>query len=116
MNTIIDIIALRLRNRRKALGLTQEQLAERAGVHPTYIGQVERGEKNITVKKLCAICEALDYPLAALFEAVPAKTTDAAGIPSQCGGLIAQRPEAEQRALLDLLTTILAYKDLPEGD
>jgi len=39
---------------------------------------VERGGKNIMVKKLCAICEALDYSLAALFEAVPAKTTDAA--------------------------------------
>ena len=34
---------------RKALGLSQEQLADKAGVHRTYIGMIERAEKNVTL-------------------------------------------------------------------
>ena len=40
-------LGLRIRNYRKQKKLSQEQLAEMCGLHPTYIGQVERGEKNL---------------------------------------------------------------------
>ena len=40
---------LRVRTLRKTLGISQEELAERAGVHRTYIGMIERGEKNVTL-------------------------------------------------------------------
>ena len=42
----------RIRAERTAKKMTQEELAERAGLHPTYIGQVERGEKSLTVAAL----------------------------------------------------------------
>ena len=41
-------IGRKLRQFRQKKGYSQETLADRAGLHPTYIGQVERGEKNIT--------------------------------------------------------------------
>ncbi len=42
-----------------ALGLSQEELAERAGVHRTYIGMLEREEKNVTIYNIERIAEAL---------------------------------------------------------
>ncbi len=48
-----------LRKRRAELGLSQEELANRAGVHRTYIGMIERAEKNITLKNIEKISKAL---------------------------------------------------------
>lgn len=48
-----------VRMRRKALGLSQEQLAEKAKLHRTYIGMIERGEKNITLTNIEKIALAL---------------------------------------------------------
>lgn len=51
MSAMTKLIGLRIRNYRIQSGLNQEQLAELAGCHPTYIGQIERGEKNATIEK-----------------------------------------------------------------
>lgn len=48
------------------LGLSQEQLAERAGVHRTYVGMVERGEKNITLGNIEKFLVALEIGFLAL--------------------------------------------------
>jgi transcriptional regulator with XRE-family HTH domain len=50
------------------LGLSQERLGEVAGLHRTYIGAVERGEKNLTVLTLCRIANALKRPAAFFLE------------------------------------------------
>ena len=55
-------IGCKLRQFRQKKGYSQETLADRAGLHPTYIGQVERGEKNITVETLAKITTALGIP------------------------------------------------------
>ena len=47
---------------RVASGMTQEQLAEAAGLHPGYLGTVERGEKNISLLNMIALCQALAVP------------------------------------------------------
>lgn len=49
----------RVREERVKLGLSQEQLASRAGVHRTYIGMIERAEKNITLENIEKISKAL---------------------------------------------------------
>lgn len=49
----------RVRHRRRALGLSQEKLAERAGLHRTYMGAVERGERNLAVLNILRLAEAL---------------------------------------------------------
>ena len=49
----------RVREERGKQGLSQEQLAELAGVHRTYIGMIERAEKNITLENIEKIANAL---------------------------------------------------------
>ena len=56
----------KVRERRLELELSQEELAERAGVHRTYIGMIERAEKNITLENIEKIAKALEIPLGEL--------------------------------------------------
>lgn len=49
----------KVRNERIRLGLSQEELASRADVHRTYIGMIERAEKNITLENIVRIARAL---------------------------------------------------------
>lgn len=44
---------------RVAAGMTQEELADAVDLHPGYVGTVERGEKNISLLNIVAICQAL---------------------------------------------------------
>lgn len=52
-----------MRERRTALHLSQEDLAERAGVHRTYIGMIERAEKNITLENIEKFAKAFKSPV-----------------------------------------------------
>ncbi|MFX3637408.1 MAG: helix-turn-helix domain-containing protein [Candidatus Pristimantibacillus sp.] len=57
--TILKLLGQRIRDLRKALGLSQEELAEKAGCHFSYIGGIERAEKNISILNLEKIASAL---------------------------------------------------------
>lgn len=52
-----------VRKRRQALGLSQEEFAELADVHRTYVGMIERGEKNITLRNIAKFAKALKVPI-----------------------------------------------------
>lgn len=56
-----------VQSRRKELRLSQEKLAELAGLHRTYIGMIERAEKNITLINIEKIAKALNTPIKDLF-------------------------------------------------
>ncbi len=56
-----------VRDIRKSKNLSQEQLAEKAGLHRTYIGMIERGEKNLTLSNISKIAQALETPMSELF-------------------------------------------------
>lgn len=62
METIAARLGQVIRNRRTEAGLSQEQLAERSGLHWTYVSQVERGRRNISVDALVRIGEGLGVP------------------------------------------------------
>lgn len=49
----------RVRDRRKQLGISQEELADQCGLHRTYIGSIERGERNVALLNILKICRAL---------------------------------------------------------
>lgn len=57
----------KVRERRAELGLSQEGLASHAGVHRTYIGMIERAEKNITLENIQKIANALKIKLSDIF-------------------------------------------------
>src|SRR5688572_4411360 len=58
---------------RKEQGLSREALAERAGLHPNYVGAVERGEMNAGIENIEKIAKALRIPIYTLFLRVQAK-------------------------------------------
>jgi len=57
----------KVREERARLGLSQEELAGRAGVHRTYIGMIERAEENITLESIEKIAKALKINIADFF-------------------------------------------------
>jgi transcriptional regulator with XRE-family HTH domain len=57
----------RIRTLRRRQGLSQEELADRVGVHTTYLSAIERGERNPALENLHAIAQALGVTLAKLF-------------------------------------------------
>lgn len=61
------LIGERIRDKRKEKGLSQEEFAELANIHPTYIGQLERGEKSATIDSLEKVTGALEVTFEELF-------------------------------------------------
>jgi transcriptional regulator with XRE-family HTH domain len=62
-------IGMRIRSLRETKGVSQEGLAEKSGLHRTYIGGVERGLRNPSVKSLARMAKALGVGIVQLFEA-----------------------------------------------
>lgn len=56
---LVNVFASNVRNGRLARGWSQEELAEQAGVHRTYVGMLERAEKNVTIYNIERMAEAL---------------------------------------------------------
>lgn len=59
-----------VRQRRLSMGLSQEALAERADLHWTYIGGIERGERNVSLINIVRLARALDLTPARLLAGV----------------------------------------------
>ena len=110
MSDIAKILGQRIRNYRAAKGFSQEKLAELSGCHHTYVGQIERGEKNATIESIARISSALNVSLEKLFEKLGADDSSAAGVPLRCYELLASKTEAEQERLYRILLEIDSYK------
>jgi len=59
LQNVLRVVALNIRTLRKEMGLSQEGLAELTGLHRTYVGAVERAERNVTLSTLCSFAKAL---------------------------------------------------------
>ena len=59
-----------VRKERLKQKLSQEELADRAGLHRTYIGMVERAEKNVTLESIQKITKALGLKIADLLKTI----------------------------------------------
>jgi transcriptional regulator with XRE-family HTH domain len=66
MSHLIRTFARNLKRLRLAAGLSQEDLALRAGLHRTYVGSAERGERNVSLKAIERLAAALDVAPAEL--------------------------------------------------
>lgn len=102
MNQIAQTFGQRVRYHRKKKGFSQEKLAELCDLHPTYIGQLERGEKNATLETVMSICRGLEIAPARLFENLSAGE-DGGDYPSRAYDLFMRIPLEKQRALFELL-------------
>lgn len=111
MSDIAKILGQRIRGYRNAKGLSQEKLAELSGCHPTYIGQIERGEKNATIESIEKISSALDLSLSTLFEKLGGSAdTDVRNIPLECYEFLSTKTLLEQDRLYRILLEMDKYK------
>ncbi len=67
MNLIQKQFGDRVRQLRLARGLSQEVLAFKSGLHRTYVGGIERGERNLSLRNIVALAKALDVTCSELF-------------------------------------------------
>jgi len=65
---ILEIFGQNVQKYRKAKQISQEKLAEISGVHRTYVGMIERAEKNITLRNMEKIAKALNVKIKDLLE------------------------------------------------
>ncbi len=63
-------LAQRLRSERAARGLSQEELADLAGLHRTYVGSVERAERNVSIDNIEQLAGALGLDIAVLLSPI----------------------------------------------
>ena len=70
MNRIQNRFGRRVRRLRERAGLSQERFAEECGLHRTYIGAVERGERNISLVNIERIARALGITIQELFKEI----------------------------------------------
>ena len=66
-NNILANFGIKVREFRKLKGLSQEELANKADLHRTYIGMIERAEKNVTLINIEKIATALEINIKDLF-------------------------------------------------
>lgn len=102
MSTIAAIVGQRIRTYRQKTNMTQEELAEQAELHHTYIGQVERGEKNMTLSSLEKILDALNVSFSDFFEGLEPRNRES--IPSLCYEIICRREEKDQQRIYRILS------------
>jgi transcriptional regulator with XRE-family HTH domain len=67
----------RVRVRRQALGLSQEALAAQAGIHWTFLGQIERGQRNLNLHNLLKVAAGLGVDPGELVQNLHPPSTDA---------------------------------------
>ncbi len=109
MGELAKILGKRIRSYRTNKKMSQEKLAELSGCHPTYIGQLERGEKNATLESIEKIASALSVPLSTLFENI-GNPTEENNISHLCYELLISKSKDEQEALYKIFLEIDKYK------
>ncbi len=72
IDPVLSSFGLRVSALRRVRGFSQEELAERAGLHRTYISGIERGARNVGLRGVAALARALGVPLSELFDGVQA--------------------------------------------
>ena len=110
MDDISTLLGMRIRNLRKKRGLSQEELASRSNLHTTYIGQVERGQKSVTIKNLEKIANALDYDLSDIFEAIGNRRVSTSETLSEMITILQSVNEKDQEFILHLVKSMLTWR------
>ena len=110
MGEIAKAVGQRIRNYRTKSGLSQEKLAELSGCHPTYIGQLERGEKNATIESIDKIATALNISMSKLFEQLGGQDDGTRNIPLEYYEFLSAKSPEEQEQLFKILLEMDKYR------
>lgn len=112
---LLQMIGIRIKQVRKKKGLTQEELAEKAGINASYMGTVERGERNISIETLEKIIRGLDMTPSDFFQFheinIENLTNDNHYILEVVKSLLHNRSLEENKLILRVIQDILATLD-----
>ncbi|MGG4498440.1 helix-turn-helix domain-containing protein [Brevibacillus reuszeri] len=109
MTNIVKLLGERIRYIRKEKGLSQEKLGELTGLHEKYIGQVERGEKNLSIDSLYKITNGLNLTLEELFRSLdPIIREDDLG---ELLELLNKRPKTDHTMILKVAKVIFEQRE-----
>ena len=90
-----------VRARRAQLGWTQEELGEASGLHPSYIGQIERGDKKVSLRTLAMLAKALGATLGELLDEPRPRSTNKWA--AKIDGLLREKSSSEKELLYSTL-------------
>ena len=108
----MKIVGERIRSLREQRKWTQMKLGELADLHYTYVGRIERGENNVTMKSLEKVASALDVPFEELFRFI--KPLEKGRDEYYLSLLVSKfqgRSVADQKRAYELLSYMLDWKD-----
>ncbi|WP_054941692.1 helix-turn-helix domain-containing protein [Paenibacillus ihuae] len=112
MSNLMDIIGVRIRSLRKEKGWSQEELAERAGLHFTYIGKIERSEHKVTIESLEKVTRALGISLEEFFHLIqPIREGTFNDTLTKILNSLLNRSIDDQKKALHLIEFVLNWKD-----
>lgn len=115
MSRISTIVGENIREIRQSKGLSQERLALRAGINPSFLGQIERAEKSPTISSLEKVASALEVKVEELFqsntdELQKTNTTYLEKIIFE----LSHRTNEEQEDIYKIIIQLLVFKDKKE--
>lgn len=108
-------LGLRIRYYRKQRNLSQEKLAELCSLHPTYIGQLERGEKNATIESIFHIAKGLNISLGELLAhlgEIPESTEKTDSLPLNIYRKMMLLPPEKQKRLSYIMDAVLSFSEI----
>lgn len=105
---IYRLAGIRIKAERKRLGLSQEELAQKAEISANFLGHIERGTKRISLKTVENIARALEIPISTLFSMVRKyKTTEKDKSLKQLFSLIKDRSPDDKKNMVKIAKMIL---------
>jgi len=102
----------RLRTLRQSRAMSQEQVAHIADITPAYLGQVERGTKNVTVHTLDKVCAALNISLAEFFDIAKVHDKGIDEISNQILHQLHNKTPSEKQAILKMVKLVFSIKEM----
>lgn len=103
------LLGKRIRSERMKLNLTQEKLAEDTGISTAYLGQIERGERNVTLDKLLPIASRLGVTVDFLLtDYLPSKDDNAIDTIRQ---LLQDKSSLEKELAINMLKLLFSYTE-----
>ncbi|MGG1678752.1 helix-turn-helix domain-containing protein [Neobacillus sp. NRS-1170] len=112
MIELSTLIGDRIRTLRKAIKLSQEELAFKASLHPTSIGRIERGEMTFSIDNLIKITNSLNVSLEEFFSVIDPKDESQNTILVEIIRLLGNQSSTQQKKILEIIKLIMDLHDI----
>ncbi|QDP39319.1 helix-turn-helix domain-containing protein [Radiobacillus deserti] len=108
---LASVIGERLRTLRKERNLSQEDLANISSLHPTYVGQLERGEKNATIETLEKVTKGLGVSLEEFFRFTETNGDKKDEVIAQLNTLLNNVTDEDQEVIMKIIQVLIDWRE-----